>query len=334
MTHKNRNVLITGIDEFIGLRTAEKAITQGMKVCGLQSCKKQKKNVQDLGIDIIIGDINDPMIAQKACQGVDVVIHTHELAKEGGEIEEFRKVNVKGTINISKAAKKSGVKTFIHISNALVYGFDYPHLATEDSNLVGENNPYCETKIEAEKALLELNSPPHFGVIIIRPGDVYGPGSIPWVVRPVMLMKQKLFAYVNDGSGIINHCYIDNLIDAIFLSIEKQPYGEVFNITDGQETSCKTYFSYLAKMTNLPIPFALPKDELKLFLKLRYQGQKLFRKPVDIFPEAVDFMSRPHAYSIDKARDILNYEPSVNLEQGLEITKQWLQKTNLKEIIL
>ena len=87
-------------------------------------------------------------------------------------------------------------------------------------------------------------------------------------------------------------------------------------------------------MTNLPIPFALPKDELKLFLKLRYPGQKLFRKPVDIFPEAVDFMSRPHAYSIDKARDILNYEPSVNLEQGLEITKQWLQKTNLKEIIL
>ncbi|CDN14358.1 oxidoreductase [Richelia intracellularis] len=146
-------------------------------------------------------------------------------------------------------------------------------------------------------------------------------------------MKQKLFAYVNDGSGVINHCYIDNLIDAIFLAIEKEPYGEVFNITDGQSTSWKSYFDYLAQMTDLPIPFALPKDELKLFLKLRCQGQKLFRKPVDIFPEAVDFMSRPHAYSIEKARDILNYEPSVSLEEGLEFTKQWLQQTDLKQII-
>jgi nucleoside-diphosphate-sugar epimerase len=333
MTLNDKTILITGIGEFIGLHTAEKAIAKGIKVRGLHSCKEQAKKAQKLGAEVIVGDINDSAIAQKVCQGVDIVLHTHEMANEGGEIQQFRQVNVNGTINIAQAAKNAGVKTFVHISNALVYGFNYPDRATEDSTLVGENNPYCETKIEAEKALLELNSPSDFGVIIIRPGDVYGPGSIPWIVRPVMFMKQKLFAYVNDGSGVINHCYIDNLVDAIFLAAEKEPYGEVFNITDGQATSWKQYFNLLAEMTGLPVPFALPKDELKLFLKLRSQGQKLFRKPVDIFPEAVDFMSRPYAYSIDKARNLLNYEPTVNLEEGLQITKQWLQQTDLKKLM-
>ncbi|MDJ0615594.1 MAG: NAD-dependent epimerase/dehydratase family protein [Calothrix sp. MO_192.B10] len=333
MNLNHKTILITGIGDFIGLRTAEKAIAQGIKVCGLHSSKEEAKKAQNLGAKVIIGNINDRATAEKACQGVDIVLHAHELAKEGGEIKQFREVNVNGTINIAQAAKKAGVKTFVHISNALVYGFNYADGVAEDGVLVGENNPYCQTKIEAEKALLEINSPTDFGVIIIRAGDVYGPGSIPWIVRPIIMMRQKLFAYVNDGAGVINHCYIDNLIDAIFLALEKEPYGEVFNITDGQATSWKDYFNSLAEITGLPTPFSLPKDELKLFLKLRYQGQKLFRKPTDIFPEAVDFMSRPYAYSIDKARQILNYEPTINLESGLQLTKQWLQQTDLTKIM-
>ena len=108
-------------------------IAQGLKVRGLHENKKQAEKAKNLGAEVIIGNINDSAITKKACQGVDVVKHTHELAKEGGEIKEFRQVNVNGTINIAKAAKKADIKTFIHISNALVYGFNYPELATENS---------------------------------------------------------------------------------------------------------------------------------------------------------------------------------------------------------
>ncbi|PLZ36962.1 hypothetical protein CBP26_20680 [Fischerella thermalis WC538] len=86
-------------------------------------------------------------------------------------------------------------------------------------------------------------------------------------------------------------------------------------------------------MAGLPAPFSLPKDELKLFLKLRYQGQKLFRKQADILPEAVDFMTRPYAYSIEKARKILSYEPKINLEEGMRLTQEWLKKTDLKKMV-
>jgi nucleoside-diphosphate-sugar epimerase len=332
MDFQNKTILITGIDEFIGLRAAELAIAQGIKVRGLQTSNKDKK-AQQLGVDVTVCNITDPVIVEKVCQGVDVVFHAAEITKEAGAIAEFREINIAGAVNIAKAAKSAGVKTFVHLSSVLVYGFNYSDRITEDGQLSGDNNPYCQTKIEAETELLKLNSPPDFGVIIIRPGDVYGPGCIPWIVRPLLLMRQKLFACASDTQGVINHVYIDNLIDAVFLAIAKETYGEIFNITDGQETSWKEYFTRLAEMEGLSAPMSLPKDEIKLFLRLRCQGQKLFRKKQDILPEAIDFMTRPYAYSIAKAQNLLNFQPKVDLEEGLRRTQEWVQKTDIQKLV-
>lgn len=332
MNLQNKTILITSIDDFIGLRAAELAITQGMKVRVIQSSATDKKTAQNLGIEMIVGSITDAATAQKACQGVDIVLHTAQLAQEAGPIKEFREINVGGTVNMAKAAKNAGVKTFVHLSSVMVYGFNYADGITETGQLSSENNSYCQTKIEAETELLPLNSPPDFGVIIIRAGDVYGPGSIPWVIRPILMMRQKQFAYANDGKGVMNHVYIDNLIDAIFLAIEKEAYGEIFNITDGENTSWKEYFMRLAAMEGLPAPMSLPKDEMKLFLKLRAQGQKLFRKKADILPESVDFMSRPYAYSIAKAQNLLDFKPKIDLEKGLNHTHEWLKKTDIQKL--
>ncbi|MEA5598563.1 NAD(P)-dependent oxidoreductase [Rivularia sp. UHCC 0363] len=324
MNLTDKTLLITGIGGFIGLRTAEIAISKGLKVRGLEKDADTAKKAQKLGVEVLIGSVADPSIAQKACQEADIVLHTEEVAKEGGSIKEFSEVNIDGTINIGKAARNAGVKTFVHLSSALVYGFNYPNGVTENQLLVKEVNPYCQTKIEAEKALQQLNSVQDFGIIIIRAGDVYGPGSIPWTVRPISLMQQKLFAYTSEGK-VINHIYVDNLIDAIFLAIENEQYGEIFNITDGKATSPQEYFTRLAEVAGYPAPSSLPKEEMKIFLKLRCQGQKLFRKQPDILPEAADFMSRPYAFSIDKARKLLNYQPAISLDEGMNRIQEWLK---------
>ncbi|WP_392407842.1 NAD-dependent epimerase/dehydratase family protein [Chlorogloeopsis fritschii] len=330
MNLSEQTLLISGISGFIGLRTAELAIARGMKVCGLARSAEKAKKAQKLGAEIIVGSVTDPAIASKACQGVDIVLHTAGISQESGSLKHFREVNVGGTVTMAKAAKSAGVKIFTHISSAMVYGFNYPNRVTENGPLRGENNPLCQTKIEAEEALLQLHAPPDFEIIIIRPGDVYGPRSIPWIVRPLHMMHQKLFALVNDGQGVSNHVYIDNLIDAIFLAIEKEAYGEIFNITDGQNTSWKEYFTRLAKIADLPVPLSLPKEEAKLFIRVREQGQKLFRKKPDLVPETVDFLSRPYAYSIAKAQRILNYEPKIDLEEGMRRTREWLRNTDIK----
>ncbi|OUL37183.1 oxidoreductase [Nostoc sp. T09] len=333
MNLENKTLLITGIDEFIGWRAAELAIAKGIKVRGLQSSAVQDKKAQSLGVEVIVGNINDAKTAQKACEGVDIVLHTAQLAQEAGAIKDFREVNVDGTITIAKAAKNAGVKTFVHLSSVLVYGFDYSDRVTESEPLAEEKNPYCQSKIEAEVALLPLNNPPDFGIIVIRAGDVYGPGCIPWIVRPVHFMRQKLFAYASDEHGVINHVYVDNLIDGIFLAIEKESYGEIFNITDGEQTSWKEYFTRLAEISGSPAPMSLGKDEIKLFLKLRVQGQKLFRKKADILPESIDFMTRPYACSITKAQDLLNYQPKIGLEEGFQLIQKWLEKTDIQKLM-
>lgn len=328
MNLTDKTLLITGIGEFIGLRAAEIAITKGLKVRGLEKDVDLAKKAQKLGAEVIIGSVSDSSIAQKACQEVDIVLHAEEVAKEGGSIKEFSQVNIDGTINIAKAARNAGIKTFVHLSNALVYGFNYPNGVTEEQQLVREINPYCQTKVEAEKALQQLNNLRDFGIIIIRAGDVYGPGSIPWTVRPISLMKQKLFAYPNEGK-VINHVYVDNLVDAIFLAIEKEKKGEIFNITDGEKTSPQEFFTRLAEIAGYSAPSSLGKEEIKIFLKLRCQGQKLLRKKPDILPEAVDFMSRPYAFSIDKARTVLNYQPAISLDEGMKRIQEWLKNQEI-----
>ena len=331
MNLKDKTLLITGIGGFIGLRAAEIALSQGMKVRGLQRSEEKAKAAQKLGAEVIVGSITDPAAAEKACQGVDLVLHAAAIVnQEGGAMEEFREVNVGGTINMAKAAKDAGVKTFVHLSSVMVYGFNFPNGITEEGPLCGENNPYCQTKIESEEELLKLNAPPDFGTIIIRPGDVYGPGSTYWVVRPLQLMRERVFALANGGRGVMNHVYVDNLIEGIFLAIEKEAYREAFNITDGQETSWKVYFTRLAEIGNAPVPFSLPAGVLKFIAWLRYFGQSVVGGKPDILPQSINWVTRPYAYSIAKARSQLAYEPKIDLEEGMRRTREWLQKTDLR----
>lgn len=333
MKLKGKTLLITGIAGFIGRRAAELALEQGMQVRGLQRSQAKAEQVRSLGVDVVVGSVTDPAACQAACAGADMVLHTAALAKESGLLQEFRQINVEGTVNIASAAKAAGVKAFVHLSSVMVYGFHYANHIAETGPLRGENNPYCQSKIEGEQALLALNAPPEFGIIIIRPGDVYGPGSIPWVIRPISLMRKRMFILANAGQGVMNHVYVDNLIEAIFLAAGREAYGEVFNITDGQETSWKEYFTQLAAIADTSIPLSLPPQVLKGLLRLHGFTQTILGQTPDPLPESIDFVTRPHAYSIRKARTELAYTPKVSLAEGMERTKHWFQNVDFEKYV-
>jgi nucleoside-diphosphate-sugar epimerase len=324
-----KSLLITGVGGFIGSRVAEQALQQGMHVRGLQHSLDKARQCQKLGIEMVLGSVTDPVAAKTACEGVDMVIHTAAIAKEDGTLRDFRDVNVGGTVMMAKAAKAAGARVFIHLSSVMVYGFHYPNLVTEDGELRGEQNPYCQTKIESEQELLKLHNFPNFNVIIIRAGDVYGPGSLHWTVRPLLLMHKHIFVLANGGRGAINHLYIDNLVDAIFLAIEKESYGEIFNITDGQNTSWKVFFMKLAEIGKLSPPISLPAKVVKILIQLRCLYFKALGRPLDLLPETVNFITRPYAYSIVKAQTQLGYKPKVDLDEGMKRIQLWLNNTNI-----
>jgi nucleoside-diphosphate-sugar epimerase len=322
-----KTLLITGIGSFIGLRTTEMAIERGLQVRGLELSPTTAQTAEQRGAKVIVGSTTDEDAIARACEGVDIVFHTESVTQPNGDLNRFRAINVGGTVNAAAAAKQAGVQAFIHLSSALVYGFRYPDCITEDGKLEGENNPFCQTKIESEAEVLKFNDPPEFGIVIIRAGDIYGPGADAWVVRPLELMQQQAFVLVDGGRGIINHLYIDNLVDGVFLAIEKEAYGESFNLTDGCQTSWKEYYLRLAEIGGMPKPISMPSFLVK-------KAAQFKSKEANISPAAIDFVMRQHAYSTEKAQRVLNFVPRVGLGEGMERTATWLRSRNILNAVL
>jgi nucleoside-diphosphate-sugar epimerase len=303
------------------------ALERGMNVRGLEKDPDAAQTVKSKGIEVQIGSVSDPTALEMACQGVDFVFHTESVLEASGELEYFRAINVKGTINAVKAAKQAKVRAFVHLSSVMVYGFKYPDRVTEVGRLQGENNPFCQTKIEGELEVFKYNDPPDFGVIAIRAGDIYGPGAETWVLRPLKLMEQKVFVLIDGGRGTINHLYIDNLVDGVFLALEKEAYGEVFNLTDGVQTSWKDYYLRLAAIGGMPQPASMPGFLVKK--AAQFKGQE-----VNFSPAAIDFVTRQHPYSIEKAQRMLDFVPQVGLDEGMARTAAWLKSYNPSDAVL
>lgn len=319
MNLEGKTLLITGSSGLIGSRTAELALQRGMKVRGLDLCAP----ALEPEIEMVLGSVTDPVAAERACQGVDIVLHTAAIVREEGDMNQFMEINVGGAVNMAKSAQEAGVRCFVNLSSVMVYGYRYPKHVTEAGPFYQGNNPYCKTKLEAERQVLALNHPPQFGVINIRPGDVYGPGSIAWVVRPLRTLQQKRFILLDGGRSVMNHVYVDNLIDGIFLAIEQEAYGETFNFTDGCETTWRSYINHLAEISGLPKPsVALPSWLIKLGIRLGLADDS-------ITTASINTLTRPYAYSIEKARHRLGYQPRISLEEGMRRTAEWLQTNDI-----
>ena len=330
MNLKSKTICITGIGGFIGRRVAQLARERGMIVRGLDADPKRTRDAQNEGATVIVGDLMDRAVLAQALSGADVVLHTAAIVREDGKLEDFRRVNVEGTRLVAELAARAGARGMAHLSSVMVYGFRFDADVTEDGPYRGEKNPYCITKIESEAAALEYNTDPaKFGVVIIRPGDVYGPGSEPWVVRPLELMRKGLFALVDGGRPIINHVYVDTLAEGIFLAFEKEAWGEAFNFTDGMRTSFKEFYTRLARIAGLRPPRVLPAWLVKLSVRFVNVIETILRRPHIALPGGVEFIRRPHAYSIEKAQRMLGYLPDVSLHEGLARTERWLRENGL-----
>lgn len=323
-------IAITGIGGFIGQRMAERALALGWQVCGLDHSETSAANSRALGAEVSIADINDKTALMHLFQGADIVFHTVAIVAEDGDPADYQRVNVDGTRRVCEAAKAAGVKRLVHLSSVMVYGFDYAQDINEEGAQLGQGNIYNETKISSERVALSFNTTDALGVIVIRPGDVYGVNSLPWLLRPIDLIGQNLFALPDFGRGVINHVHVDNLLDAIFLALEKEAIGEVFNVTDGVATPCRVYFSYHTKMAGKRVIPLLPTWALAGFLLASKPIWALRKLAPPASAEGIRFLLRRNRYSIAKARTVLGYEPRISLEQGMQDIQMQRQHSRLK----
>lgn len=322
-------VVITGVGGFIGFRFAERALERGWEVLGIDIDEAACLRAEEIGVTTVTSDINDQSTLAAALDGQDLLIHTAAIVDEGTNRELSYRVNVEGTRSVCSAAKAAGVPRLLHLSSVMVYGFEYPEGVTEDHPLPSYDNAYNETKALSEKVARSFHDPGGLEVMILRPGDVYGPRSRSWVLRPLEVMKAGLFNLPAGGRGIINHVHVDNLIDAAFLAIDKDATGEVFNITDGEATACLDFFAYHARMLGKKSTPALPTALVKTLIAISEPFFRLQGKEPPATREALRFLLRFSKVSTEKARHELGYEPRISLQEGMKDLEATLRETGV-----
>lgn len=304
-------IAITGAGGFIGRALVRRFVARGARVRGLDVSREAAEAVRTLGAEAIVGDVTEPRDAERLCRDADVVVHTAAVVGEGGNHALYERINVHGTRTIADASRG---KRLVHLSSVMVHGFTFPPDVTEDGPLRGEGNAYCETKITSERLVLDRHREGTLEAIVVRPGDVYGVGSQPWVVRPLEMIRKRLFAI--PPGGMLNLVHVENLVDGIERALERDAVGEPITISDGVATPCDAYFGELAAMVSGSVT-VLPRDLLRVVFTALEKACDAVKVEPPARASAIGFVTRPHRYSIEKARRLLGYAPRISLDEGL-----------------
>ena len=189
-------VAVTGASGFIGAALTERLRADGHDVIGIDIAGDPDRRA----------DVADPASTVAALGGADAIVHAAAIVAERGRMEDFVRVNVRGTRNVLDAA---GPRRTVVLASVAGWGYEFARDLREDSPPRPCGLPYVDTKGATETLALRR------GATVIRPGDVYGPGSTPWVIRPLEMMRAGRFFLPAPGDGVMTPVFIDDLVDAI-----------------------------------------------------------------------------------------------------------------------
>jgi nucleoside-diphosphate-sugar epimerase len=244
----------------------------------------------------------------------------------GGDEPSSWRINCLGTRHVLDAAARAGVGRVVHLSSIVAFGFDYPDGVDEQYPLRPNGVPYVDTKVASEQTVLQAHAAGEVSCTIVRPGDVYGPGSHFWTVSPVRAITAGRLVLPAQGEGHLSPVYIDDLVEGIVRAAgTTDAAGHVFTVTGGETVTTSAFFGHYARMLGkTSVPVAPTPVVIALAATIgRVLGDG------DINSDGVRYLARRGGYSIAKARARLGYAPGVDLAEGMRRTEVWLRTTGL-----
>lgn len=331
INHKlaNKKVLVTGGAGFIGSNLCEYLLKSGAIVRCLDNFSTGHHHNLSSIIDhqnftLIEGDIRDLVTCQSACEGVDAVLHEAALGSVPRSIVDpitTNDVNVGGFLNMLVAARDQKVSRFVYAASSSTYGDSVGLPKVE--NVIGKPlSPYAITKYVNELYADNFFKTYGLNTIGLRYFNVFGRKQDPngAYAAVIPLFVKKFMDYESpiingDGSFSRDFTYIDNVIQMNVLAIttdNKEALNQIYNTAVGDRTTLLQLVNYLKT----------------------YLGEldtEIANVEVVHGPDRLGDI--PHSLaSIDKAKALLNYQPSHPLEKGLKESVAWYFK-NLKEEI-
>ena len=319
---KPKKVLITGANGFIGNSLMNHYKSQGIAVIGV--------DLVGNGEDIIQGDIGQPDSISQQLQDCDVVIHTAALVSNSIPDEDMWRVNVLATRNLIAAANVHKVRRFVQLSSIVAYGNSAEGELDESHPVHADGGSYVLTKLASEHAVLAAAANSNMELVIIRPGDVYGPGSRPWVILPIEAINKGQFMLPARGEGFFRPIYIDDLIRGIALAVStKEAAGEIFNLSCEGYMTTGEFFSHHYQWMNKRGPLKVSTG-LALFAAAAATKIANMTGGVNEASTAtVVQLCTKSWFSIAKAERVLGWKPEVEFEDGIQRAKEWAQAQGL-----
>jgi UDP-N-acetylglucosamine 4-epimerase len=317
---ENKVVLVTGGAGFIGSNLCESLLKNNNTVKCLDNLLTGKyENIEPLltneNFTFIKGDIRDIEVCKKAVEGVEIVLHQAALGSVPRSINDpitTNDVNISGFLNMLVASRDSGVKRFVYAASSSTYG-DSKSLPKVEEIIGKPLSPYAITKYVNELYADVFYKTYGLETIGLRYFNVYGrkqdPNGAYAAVIPKftqLLMSKESPTINGDGTHSRDFTYIDNVIQMNNLAAtteNREAIGTVFNTAVGDRVD-------LITMTNL----------LKKYLS--NYDQNISDVEIKHGPERLGDIQHSHA-SIDKAKSILGYKPTHNLEKGLKEAVDW-----------
>ena len=320
---KDNRVLVTGGAGFIGSNLVESFLSSGNTVVCLDNFSTGKRENLKAFADnprfkLIEGDIRNYDDCIKAVENIDIVFHQAALGSVPRSIKDpitSTDVNIGGFVKMLFAAKESGIKRFIYAASSSTYG-DHPDLPKVEDKIGSPLSPYAITKYVDE--LFATNFAKTYGIDVVglRYFNVFGrrqdPDGAYAAVIPKfmkMLMKHEVPLINGDGTVSRDFTYIDNVVQANHLASvvqNREALNQVYNVAHGERTSLNQLFYFIRDLAGI-----FDKDILTI-------------EPVYGPARAGDI---PHSLaSIEKAKKLLYYSPTLNVEDGLKEAVKWYWK--------
>jgi nucleoside-diphosphate-sugar epimerase len=330
--------LVTGATGFIGGRLARRLVREGCSVRCLVRASSDTSRLDDLDVQIAVGDLANARSLARATEGCRHVFHCGALVSDWATSEEIVRTNVEGTRRLLGAAADACVRRFIHFSTTDVYGHPGGVAIDEAHACRRFRNWYAQTKLDAEAEVRRAAAEHALDAVVLRPATVYGPGSTDVIGEIARAIRGRHMLLVNRGRAVAGLCFIDNVIDAAVLAVghDVGP-GHAFNISDGLGITWKEFTDDLADGLGYPrVRWSLPYRIANAIGFSLEHGYRLLRRttglssPPLLSRQAVQVLGSDQDFSNRRARQMLGWEPRVDYSAGLEATLAWLRTEYLE----
>lgn len=271
---QTKRVLITGASGFIGGRLCEVMVLTGTYVprAFIHSTATASR-ITRFPIEFSIGDLRDRVSVDHAVEGCDAIVH---LAR--GEDSVMRA----GLENLLRAAVRHKVSRFVHMSTVAVYGNLPPaDSVSEDTPIRHCDNLYGREKLGQEKRVLKYARNHGLPAVILRPPNVWGPYSH-FSLEMIQKVRKGALALVSGGQNPCNLVHVDNLVEAILLSLWKpEAVNQVFFVTDEPVITWKQCLEDQAALVKNPLPLV---DEADLLVPA---AERVWRESLKVAPRVL-----------------------------------------------